>query len=98
MDEEADGLPSLSGNLMYYRTNAADPHLKMLDDDDDSSELENLTLQPTDLLLIGARSEEQAWSCAQAKFTRILLLALHVWDLTAFCDCAVQHARNLRVR
>ena len=40
---------------MYYCTNAADPHLKVQYDDDDNSELEDLTLQPTDLLLIGAR-------------------------------------------
>ena len=47
---------------MYYCTTAADPHLKVQYDDDDNSELEDLTLQPTDLLLIGARSEEQARS------------------------------------
>ena len=48
-----------AGNLMYYGSNAEDPHMKIREDEEDDSELDDFEIHATDLVLLGARSDEQ---------------------------------------
>ncbi len=63
-----DPLPSLTGNLMYYKHNQHDPNLTNLDrldqDYDDESDENDFTIDKTDLMLVGARSDEE-FSCVE---------------------------------
>ncbi len=59
-DDDDDEIPGgLRGEaLMYYRSNQNDPHLTAPDDLPDDSEIDDFAIAPTDLLLLGARSDE----------------------------------------
>lgn len=67
-DSESDGedsrgrldLPSMTGNLAFYSDPKDDPHLSLKEEEDIDSDEDDFTLEATDLVLIGARSEEQA--------------------------------------
>ena len=52
-------LPSMTGNLAYYSNPKEDPYMTLKEEDDIDSDEEDFTLEQTDLVLIGARSEEQ---------------------------------------
>jgi len=62
-DDDSDGdevaLPSLVNNLAYFKDSKEDPYLKLHEEQDDDSEMADLTLEDTDIVLIGARSDEQ---------------------------------------
>ena len=46
-------------NLAFYKSNKDDPHLKIDEEDEDGSEVEDFSIQPSDLMLLGARSDEE---------------------------------------
>lgn len=49
-----------TGNLMFHSSNKADPHLKVREEDEEiDSEVDDFEISPTDLVLLGARSDEQ---------------------------------------
>ncbi|XP_068643116.1 uncharacterized WD repeat-containing protein C17D11.16-like [Aristolochia californica] len=58
-DEEDDGVELFGAGLgdTYYPSNDVDPYLKDKDDDDDE-EIEDLTIKPTDAVLVCARNED----------------------------------------
>ena len=59
-EEDEHRLQKLAaGNLMYYGSNTQDPNLQVREDDDNDSELEDFEIGPTDLVLLGARSDDQ---------------------------------------
>ena len=64
-DDDADNAAIAQQDLAFYRDNREDPHLKAPavtdpgDDDDDSEAGDDFTIQPTDLVLIGARSDDE---------------------------------------
>ena len=62
-DDEEEGKGQLSalvtGNLMFYGSNKEDPNITLAEDDNVDSEVEDYEIGETDLLLLGARSDEQ---------------------------------------
>ena len=64
-DDDAENAAIAQQDLAFYRDNREDPHLKAPavtdpdDDDDDSEAGDDFTIQPTDLVLIGARSDDE---------------------------------------
>ena len=58
--EDDDGVPgALRGeNLMYYRDNGSDPYITAPADLSDDSEIDDFAIGATDLVLLGARSDE----------------------------------------
>ena len=48
-----------AGNLMHHKSNKDDPNMQMREEDDDDSELDDFEIGETDLVLLGARSDEQ---------------------------------------
>ena len=60
-DSDDEPLPFVRQNLAFYKNNHDDPHLtKGLEADEEAeSEIEDFTIQPTDLMLMGARSDEE---------------------------------------
>ena len=69
-EDEATSLRSIAGSgLMHFKDNAEDPLLKLTEEDDVDSDEDDFTLQHTDLVLIGARSEEQASTASAATAT-----------------------------
>lgn len=63
-DEEEDprdagALPMFQRReMMFYRSNDEDPLITLKDDDEDDSDADDLIIQPTDKLVLAARSEE----------------------------------------
>ena len=58
-EEDDEGAhPIAAGDLMYYGNNKDDPNITLRDDEDLDSEADDFVLGPTDLLLLGARSDE----------------------------------------
>lgn len=58
-DDESGLARITAGNLMQYRSNADDPYITLKEDDDLDSEIDDFEIQSTDLVLLGARSDEQ---------------------------------------
>ncbi|KDP33212.1 hypothetical protein JCGZ_12734 [Jatropha curcas] len=60
-DEEDEDIELFSKGLgdLYYPTNDMDPYLKEKDDDEDSEELEDMTIKPKDAVIICARNEDE---------------------------------------
>ena len=59
-DDDDVPMAFVRDNLAYYKSNKDDPHLKLSEEDEaDGSEVEDFTIQPTDLMLMGARSDEE---------------------------------------
>jgi len=56
---EASARAMTAGNLMHYRSNADDPNITINEDDDLDSEIDDYEINSTDLVLLGARSDEQ---------------------------------------
>ena len=48
-----------AGNIMYYRSNKEDPNITINEDEDIDSEIDDYDITETDLVLLGARSDEQ---------------------------------------
>eukprot|EP00270_Netrium_digitus_P010876 TRINITY_DN3403_c0_g1_i1.p1 TRINITY_DN3403_c0_g1~~TRINITY_DN3403_c0_g1_i1.p1 ORF type:complete len:584 (+),score=199.20 TRINITY_DN3403_c0_g1_i1:238-1752(+) len=75
-DDEDDvaGEARLFGNgglgALYYATNVDDPYITRADDEDEEEEIDDLTLRPTDLLILTARNEDdvshiEVWVCEE---------------------------------
>ncbi|KAI3419552.1 WD_REPEATS_REGION domain-containing protein [Psidium guajava] len=60
-DEEDEDVELFSTGLgdLYYPSNDMDPYLKDKDDDDDSEELEDLSIKPMDSLIVCARTDDE---------------------------------------
>ncbi|XP_042411551.1 uncharacterized WD repeat-containing protein C17D11.16-like [Zingiber officinale] len=63
-DDEDDGIELFSTGLgnSYYPSNDMDPYLKNKDDDDDDEdddEIEDMTIEPTDAVIVCARNEDE---------------------------------------
>ncbi|KAE8727174.1 P-loop containing nucleoside triphosphate hydrolases superfamily protein [Hibiscus syriacus] len=58
-DDEDDGIELFSKGLgdLYYPSNGMDPYLKD-EDDDDSEEIEDMTIKPMDSVIVCARTED----------------------------------------
>lgn len=58
--DEEEGLEIFSSGLgdLYYASNDMDPYLKNNDDDDDEEEIEDMTIKPTDLMVVCAHNED----------------------------------------
>ncbi|KAF8405898.1 hypothetical protein HHK36_007976 [Tetracentron sinense] len=61
-DEEEDGIELFSTGLgdTFYPSNDMDPYLKD-EDDDDEEEIEDMTIKPSDAVIVCARSEDDVW-------------------------------------
>ncbi|OMO56219.1 hypothetical protein COLO4_35734 [Corchorus olitorius] len=61
-DDEDDGIELFSKGLgdLYYPSNEMDPYLKD-QDDDDSEEIEDMTIRPVDSVIVCARNEDDVW-------------------------------------
>lgn len=59
-DEEDEGVELFSSGLgdLYYPSNEMDPYLKKKDDDEDSEDLEDMAIKPTDTVIVCARYED----------------------------------------
>ncbi|RYR66133.1 hypothetical protein Ahy_A03g012075 isoform B [Arachis hypogaea] len=55
----------------YYPSNDLDPYIKDKNDDDDSEELEDMIINPTDSVIVCARTEDD-----------LSLLEVKLWDLS----------------
>jgi len=59
-DDDEEATPVLTaGNIMYYRSNKEDPNITINEDEDIDSEIDDYEITETDLVLLGARSDEQ---------------------------------------
>ncbi|KAF7851186.1 hypothetical protein BT93_L4370 [Corymbia citriodora subsp. variegata] len=60
-DEEDEDVELFSTGLgdIYYPSNDMDPYLKDKDDDDDSEEIEDLSIKPMDSLIVCARTDDE---------------------------------------
>ena len=59
VETEGDALQALTaGSLMFYRSNMDDPNIAE-DDAEPDSDVDDLEIKSSDLLLLGARSDEQ---------------------------------------
>ncbi|KAJ3676908.1 hypothetical protein LUZ60_002632 [Juncus effusus] len=61
-DDEDDGIELFSSGLgdLYYPSNDMDPHLKKEEnDEEDEEEMEDLTIKPTDSVILCARNEDE---------------------------------------
>ncbi|CAL9111710.1 unnamed protein product [Musa acuminata var. zebrina] len=60
-DDEDDGIELFSTGLgdIYYQSNEMDPYLQNKDDDDDDEEIEDMTIKPTDAVIVCARNEDE---------------------------------------
>ena len=59
-DEDEAGIEKVTaGNLTYYHNNKEDPYLQLGEDGDVDSEIDDYEIGDTDLVLLGARSDEQ---------------------------------------
>ena len=62
-EDDQGGLSALTtGNLMYYGSNKDDPNITLKEDEDLDSEVDDYEIGDTDLVLLGARSDEQVSS------------------------------------
>ncbi|KAJ4979402.1 hypothetical protein NE237_010182 [Protea cynaroides] len=59
-DEEDDGIEIFSTGLgdTYYQSNDMDPYLKDKNDDNDDEEIEDMTIKPSDAVIVCARNED----------------------------------------
>lgn len=60
-DEEDEDVKLFSTGLgdLYYPSNDMDPYLKDKDDDDDTEEIEDLSIKPMDSLIVCARTDDE---------------------------------------
>ena len=59
-DSDDEPLPFVRQNLAFYKSNKDDPYLTVKEDDEElESEIEDFSLQANDLMLLGARSDEE---------------------------------------
>ncbi|RYR24070.1 hypothetical protein Ahy_B02g057568 isoform B [Arachis hypogaea] len=59
-DDEDEGVEVFSSGIgdLYYPSNDLDPYIKDKNDDDDSEELEDMIINPTDSVIVCARTED----------------------------------------
>ncbi|RYQ79836.1 hypothetical protein Ahy_Scaffold1g106636 isoform B [Arachis hypogaea] len=59
-DDEDEGVEVFSSRIgdLYYPSNDLDPYIKDKNDDDDSEELEDMIINPTDSVVVCARTED----------------------------------------
>ncbi|QHO58477.1 uncharacterized protein DS421_3g90940 [Arachis hypogaea] len=59
-DDEDEGVEVFSSRIgdLYYPSNDLDPYIKDKNDDDDSEELEDMLINPTDSVIVCARTED----------------------------------------
>ena len=58
-DDDHEDAPVLTaGNLMYHRSNKDDPNITINEDEEVDSEIDDYEIGETDLVLLGARSDE----------------------------------------
>jgi len=58
---DAGAMPQFTRKaMMFHRSNAEDPLITLKDEDDEDSDADDLVIQPTDKLVLAARSEEDA--------------------------------------
>lgn len=59
-DDEEDGIDPFSSGLgdLYYPSNDMDPYLKDKDDDEESEDSDDMTINPTDSVIVCARNED----------------------------------------
>jgi len=91
-EDEATSLRSIAGSgLMHFKDNAEDPLLKLTEEDDVDSDEDDFTLQHTDLVLIGARSEEQVTTTASTALaaTATPLLSINAATVSATVSATV---------
>ncbi|URE43054.1 Periodic tryptophan protein 1 [Musa troglodytarum] len=63
-DDEDDDIELFSTGLgdVYYPSNDMDPYLQNKDnDDDDDDEIEDMTIKPTDAVIVCAQNEDEVW-------------------------------------
>ncbi|BBH07956.1 Transducin/WD40 repeat-like superfamily protein [Prunus dulcis] len=62
-DDEEDGIDPFSSGLgdLYYPSNDMDPYLKDKDDDEESEDSDDMTINPTDSVIVCARNEDDIW-------------------------------------
>ncbi|KAL5580304.1 hypothetical protein UlMin_012746 [Ulmus minor] len=100
-DDEDDGIEVFSKGIgdVYYPTNELDPYLKDKDDYD-SEELEDLTIGPTDAVIVCARNDEdvnqlEVWICEESEGELNTYIHHHVMLdefllCTAWLDCPLK--------
>ncbi|XP_074558735.1 uncharacterized protein LOC141814695 [Curcuma longa] len=97
-DEEDDGIELFSTGLgnSYYPSNDMDPYLQNKDDDDDDDddddEIEDMTIQPTDAVIVCARNEDEVshlevWICEESEDGDSNMYVHHDIILPAFPLC-----------
>ncbi|XP_050229690.1 uncharacterized WD repeat-containing protein C17D11.16 [Mercurialis annua] len=93
-DEEDEGIELFSSGLgdLYYPSNEADPYLKD-DDDEDSEELEDMTIKPKDAVIVCARNEDEfshleVWILEESDEGESNMYVHHDIVLSAFPLCA----------
>ncbi|KAF3440723.1 hypothetical protein FNV43_RR19009 [Rhamnella rubrinervis] len=89
-DEEDEGIEIFSSGLgdLYYPSNNLDPHLKDKDDDD-SEDLEDMTIKPTDSVIVCARSGDdvsqlEVWVCEESDDGELNTFVHHDVIISAF--------------
>ncbi|THU54384.1 hypothetical protein C4D60_Mb10t24520 [Musa balbisiana] len=85
-DDEDDGIELFSTGLgdVCYPSNVMDPYLRNKDnDDDDDDEIEDMTIKPTDAVIVCARNEDEVSHLEARNFIAVGSMepAIEIWDL-----------------
>ncbi|KAJ8771343.1 hypothetical protein K2173_026520 [Erythroxylum novogranatense] len=92
-DDEGEGIELFSTGLgdLYYPSNEMDPYLKD-NDEDDSEELEDMTIRPKDSVIVCARNEDEfshleVWILEESDSSELNMYVHHDIVLSAFPLC-----------
>ncbi|KAK7320267.1 hypothetical protein VNO77_29588 [Canavalia gladiata] len=93
-DEEDEGIELFSSGIgeLYYPSNEVDPYIKDKNDDDDSDELEDMIINPTDSVIVCARNEDdvsllEVWILEDANSSEMNMYIHHDIIIPAFPLC-----------
>ncbi|CAL9098222.1 unnamed protein product [Musa textilis] len=98
-DDEDDDIELFSTGLgdVYYPSNDMDPYLQNKDnDDDDDDEIEDVTIKPTDAVIVCAQNEDEVWIFEESDDGDSNMYVHHDIILPAFPLCTAWLDCNLK--
>ncbi|RXH76825.1 hypothetical protein DVH24_019713 [Malus domestica] len=89
-DDEDDGIDVFSSGVgdLYYPSNDMDPYLKKeKDDDEDSEDSDDMTINPSDAVIVCARNEDEIWLYVESEDGEADVFVHHDVILSSFPLC-----------
>ncbi|RXH80957.1 hypothetical protein DVH24_004871 [Malus domestica] len=89
-DDEDDGIDVFSSGVgdLYYPSNDMDPYLKKeKDDDEDSEDSDDVTINPSDAVIVCARNEDEIWLYVESEDGEADVFVHHDVILSSFPLC-----------